>query len=146
MSVNKVILLGNVGRDPEVRYVEKDLPVANFTLATTERGHTTQSGANVAEHTEWHRINVWRGLAKFVEQYVRKGAKLYIEGKLRTRTWTDSQGVSHTATEIVADKIELLDRRNMADTAPLSAENVVMYNEDAIPDAPEDAVKDRNPF
>lgn len=109
MAVNKVILLGNVGQDPEVRYVEKDTPVANFSLATTER-YTTRDGVK-AENTEWHRIVAWRGIAKVVDQYVKKGSKLYIEGKLRSRDWTDKEGNKRYATEIFADHLELLDAR-----------------------------------
>ena len=84
MSVNKVILVGNVGKDPEVRYLEKNVAVANFTLATTERGFTMQNGTQVPERTEWHNIVAWRGLAELAEKYIRKGAHLYIEGKIQT--------------------------------------------------------------
>ena len=82
MSVNKVILIGNVGKDPDVRYLENNVCVANFTLATTERGYTTQSGIQIPDKTEWHNIVVWRGLAEIAEKYVRKGTQLYIEGKI----------------------------------------------------------------
>ena len=77
MSVNKVILIGNVGKDPDVRYLENNVCVANFTLATTERGYTTQSGIQIPDKTEWHNIVVWRGLAEIAEKYVRKGTQLY---------------------------------------------------------------------
>jgi len=120
MSVNKVILLGNVGKDPEVRYVDADTPVANFTLATHERAYTTQSGANVPERTEWHNIVVWRGLAKVVEGYVRKGTPLYIEGKMRTRNWTDQNGITRYITEIYADNLELLGKRPEGGVVPLA--------------------------
>ena len=79
MSVNKVILIGNVGKDPDVRYLENNVCVANFTLATTERGYTTQSGIQIPDKTEWHNIVVWRGLAEIAEKYVRKGTQLYID-------------------------------------------------------------------
>lgn len=120
MSVNKVILVGNVGKDPEVRYVDQNVPVANFTLATTERGYTTQSGATVPDRTEWHNIVVWRGLAKVVENYVRKGTSLYIEGKIRTRNWTDQNGVTRYTTEIYADNLELLGKKPEGGVAPLA--------------------------
>ena len=120
MSVNKVILVGNVGRDPEVRYVDQNTPVANFTLATTERGYTAQSGAVVPERTEWHNIVVWRGLAKVVENYVRKGTSLYIEGKIRTRNWTDQNGATRYITEIYVDNMELLGKRPEGGVAPLA--------------------------
>lgn len=110
-SVNKVILVGNVGRDPEVRYVEKDLPVATFSLATTTRGYKAKNGTQVPEHTEWHRIVMWRGLAKIAEQYIKKGTPVYIEGKLQTRNWTDQQGAQHYVTEIVASDLQLLGKK-----------------------------------
>ena len=119
MSVNKVILVGNVGKDPEVRYVDQNTPVANFTLATTERGYTTQSGTTVPERTEWHNIVVWRGLAKVVENYVRKGTSLYIEGKIRTRNWTDQNGATRYTTEIYVDELQLLGKRPEGGVAPL---------------------------
>ena len=86
-SVNKVILVGNVGADPEVRYLERGVAIANFNLATTERGYTMQNGTQVPDRTEWHSIVLWRNLAEWAEKYVRKSMKLYIEGKLQTRTW-----------------------------------------------------------
>jgi single-strand DNA-binding protein len=122
MSVNKVILVGNVGKDPEVRYVDQNTPVANFTLATTERGYTTQNGTVVPERTEWHNIVVWRGLAKVVEGYVRKGTSLYIEGKIRTRNWTDQNGATRYTTEIFADELQLLGKRPEGGVAPLAAQ------------------------
>lgn len=108
-SINKVILVGNVGKDPEVRYLEKDLAVATFSLATSS--HYTNKDKQVIEHTEWHRIVAWRNLAKISEQYIKKGTQLYIEGKLQTRNWTDPQGVQHFVTEIVANEIQLLGKR-----------------------------------
>ena len=86
-SVNKVILVGNVGSDPEVRYLDRGTAIANFNLATTERGYTMQNGNQVPDRTEWHPIVLWRNLAEWAEKYVRKGMKLYVEGKLQTRTW-----------------------------------------------------------
>ncbi len=118
MSVNKVILVGNVGRDPEVRYLENNVCVANFTLATTERGYTTQSGVQVPDKTEWHNIVVWRGLAEVAEKYVRKGSQLYIEGKLRTRSWEDQNNIRRYTTEVYVDNMELLGRREGQSTQP----------------------------
>lgn len=120
MSVNKVILVGNVGADPEVRAVANDNLVAHFRLATTERGYKTANGNVVEDRTEWHNIVVWRGLAKVVEQYVRKGTQLYIEGKIQTRSWKDQQGNDRYTTEIVADNMELLGRRADGATPALS--------------------------
>ena len=106
MSVNKVLLIGNVGRDPEVRHLDKDVTVANFPLATSE-SYTAKNGEKVTT-TEWHNLVVWRGLAKVVEQYVKKGDKLYIEGRIRTRTWDDKDGNKRYTTEIYVDNMEML--------------------------------------
>ena len=111
MSINKVILLGNVGKEPEIRNIDNNVKVASFTLATTDRAYKTQSGAVVPERTEWHNIIAWRGLADIVERYVHKGTPLYVEGKLRTRSWDDQNGNKRYVTEIYAENIELLGRR-----------------------------------
>ncbi len=111
MSVNKVILIGNVGKDPEIRYFDNDRAVANFPLATTERGFTTSSGQQIPDRTEWHNIVVWGGLSKVVENYVKKGSPLYIEGKIRTRSWDDKDGNKRYTTEIYVDSLELLGRK-----------------------------------
>jgi single-strand DNA-binding protein len=110
MSVNKVILVGNVGKDPEVRHLDKDIAVAEFSLATTERGYTTKSGSQIPERTEWHNIKAWRGLAEFSEKYIKKGQQLYIEGKIETRSW-EKDGIKRYATDIIADVVQLLGRR-----------------------------------
>jgi len=111
MAVNKVLLIGNVGRDPEVRYINNETRVANFTLATTDRGFTTRAGAVVPEKTEWHNIVLWRGLAEVAEKYVRKGSKVFIEGKITNRSYEDKTGIKRYITEILAENLELLDRR-----------------------------------
>lgn len=111
MAVNKVILIGNVGRDPEVRYLDNNVAVANFTLATTERGFTSRDGQQYPDRTEWHNIVAWRGLAQIIEKYVKKGNPIYIEGKIRTRSYDDKDGIKRYVTEIYADNIELLGRR-----------------------------------
>lgn len=108
MSVNKVILIGNVGKDPDVRYTDNHVAVAQFPLATTERGYTLQNGTQVPDRTEWHNIVLWRGLAETAEKYVKKGDKLYIEGKIRTRSYDDQSGQRRYITEIVADNMEML--------------------------------------
>lgn len=110
MSVNKAILVGNVGNDPEVRHLEAGTPVANFSLATSET-YKNREGEKVTQ-TEWHNIVVWRGLAEVVEKYVRKGQQLYIEGRIRTRSWEDKDGNKRYTTEIVADNMQMLGRRN----------------------------------
>jgi single-strand DNA-binding protein len=110
MSVNKVILVGHAGKDPEIRYIEKGLAVANFSLATTERGYTSQSGVVVPDRTEWHNIVAWRGLAELAEKYIRKGSELYIEGKIQTRSW-EKDGIKRYTTEIYAETINLLGKK-----------------------------------
>ena len=112
MSVNKVILVGNVGRDPEMKYFDNDVAKANFTLATSERGYTTSSGIQVPERTEWHNIVCWRGLAQIAERFIKKGTLLYVEGKIRTRSYDDQNGVKRYITEIVADSLEMLSRKS----------------------------------
>ncbi|NDV47591.1 single-stranded DNA-binding protein [Paludibacter sp. 221] len=120
MSINKVILVGNVGRDPEVRYLDNNVSVANFTVATTERGYTMQNGTQVPERTEWHNIVAWRGLADLAEKYIRKGTQLYVEGKIQTRSW-EKDGIKRYTTEIYADTIQLLGRRGDRQEEPPTA-------------------------
>ena len=110
--INKVILIGNVGQDPEIRYtgdVNNGTKVATFRVATTER-YRDRSG-NLQEHTEWHSIVVWRNTADVVEKYVKKGTQVYIEGRLRSRSWDDQNGNKRYVTEIVADTLQLLGRK-----------------------------------
>lgn len=111
MSVNKVILIGNVGKDPEVRHLDRNMAVANIVLATTERGYTLQNGTQVPERTEWHNVVLWGGLAEVVEKYVHKGDKLFIEGKIRTATYEDQTGIRRYRTEILAENMEMLSYR-----------------------------------
>lgn len=108
MSVNKVILIGHVGKDPDVRYTGPDQAVASFSLATTERGFTTAAGVQVPEKTEWHNIVMWGRNAQIAEKYIRKGSQLYIEGKLRTRMWEDRNTIKHYITEIYVDTFDFL--------------------------------------
>lgn len=114
MSLNKVMLIGNVGKDPEVRYLDTGICVASFSLATTERGYTLQNGTQVPERTEWHSIICWNNNAKFVEEYVRKGDKLYIEGKIQTRTYNDRQGINRKLIEIMANDVQIMSQRSQA--------------------------------
>jgi len=114
MSVNKVILIGNVGKDPDVRYLDSGVAVATFSLATTERGYTLQNGTQVPDRTEWHNIVLWRGLAQTAEKYVHKGDKLYIEGKIKSRSYDDQNGIKRTIVEIFADNMEMLTSRGTA--------------------------------
>lgn len=109
--MNKVMLIGNVGQDPVVRYYDADQAVAQVRLATTERGYTLQNGTTVPDHTDWHNLVFYHKLAKIVEQYVHKGDKLYVEGRIRYRTYDDKQGKRVYVTEIVAENMEMLTPR-----------------------------------
>jgi single-strand DNA-binding protein len=106
MSLNKVILIGHVGKDPEVRYFDSGFATAGFSLATSERGFTLPNGTVVPERTEWHNIVVRREQVAFVEKWVKKGSGLYVEGKIRTRTYDDQTGIRRYVTEIYADRVE----------------------------------------
>ncbi len=109
MSLNKVLLIGNAGRDPEVRNLESGAKTASFTLATSER-YKDRSG-ETKEMTEWHNIVCWRGLADLAENYIRKGSQIYVEGRIRSRSYTDRDGNTRYITEIQADAIQLLGRK-----------------------------------
>lgn len=105
-GVNKVILIGNLGSDPEVRTIESGAKVANFSIATTER-YKDKNG-NPVDKTEWHNIVMWRGLAEIAEKWLKKGSQIYVEGKLRTRSWDDQNGNKRYTTEIMADSMTML--------------------------------------
>lgn len=106
--MNKVMLIGNVGKEPGVRYYEADQAVAQVSLATTEKGYTLPNGTQIPDRTEWHNLVFYRSLAKIVEKYVHKGDKLYVEGKIRYRFYDDKQGKRRFVTEIYVDNMELL--------------------------------------
>lgn len=108
-GVNKVILVGNLGKDPEVRYLEGGVAVANFSIATSET-YKDKAG-NKVESTEWHNIVMWRGLAEVAEKHLKKGMQVYIEGRLRTRSWDDKEGHKRYTTEILADNMQMLGRK-----------------------------------
>lgn len=110
-GVNKVILVGNLGKDPEVRYLEGGTAVAKFTLATSENYKDKITGERKTL-TEWHNIVVWRGLAEVAEKYLKKGSQIYIEGKLRSRQWQDKDGINRYTTEIVADTMQMIGKRD----------------------------------
>ncbi|GAD08213.1 Helix-destabilizing protein [Porphyromonas crevioricanis] len=118
MSINKVILLGLVGKDPEVRYFDRESCVAHFSLATSEREGKLPDGTQLPERTEWHNIVAYQDTARFVEQWVRRGAMLYVEGKLRYRTYVDRGGVQRYVTEIVADRIRFFDDPRKNESSP----------------------------
>jgi len=146
-SVNKVILIGNLGRDPEVRYTTGGTPVANFTMATTDKWNDPASGER-KERTEWHRVVVWSKQAEIAGEYLRKGRQVYVEGSLQTREWTDRDGNKRYTTEIKAQRFQMLgsrgddERREPAaatatatakQAAPAVAEPGPGYDEDDIP-------------
>ena len=116
--MNKVMLIGNVGKDPDVRYYEADQAVAQVSLATTERGYTLQNGTQVPDHTDWHNLVFYRNLAKIVEKYVKKGDKLYIEGRIRYRSYDDKQGNRRYLTEILVENMEMLTPKATSQPTP----------------------------
>ena len=122
MSVNKVILLGNVGQDPRVKYFDAGSAVATFSLATTERGYTLANGTQIPDRTEWHNIVASNRLAEIVDKYVHKGDKLYLEGKIRTRSYTDQAGATRYVTEIYVDNMEMLSPKGANPGASASAQ------------------------
>ncbi|MFA4862459.1 MAG: single-stranded DNA-binding protein [Bacteroidales bacterium] len=114
-GVNRVILIGNLGKDPEIRSLEGGVKVANFSLATTET-YKGKNGEKV-DQTEWHNVVLWRGLAEVAENYLKKGNSIYVEGKIRTRDWTDKDGNKRYTTEIIADNMVMLGgRREQSDS------------------------------
>ena len=133
-SVNKVILIGNVGSDPEVRYLDRCVPIVSFHLATTERGSVMQNGVQVPDRTDWHAIVLWRNLAEWAEKYVRKGMKVYVEGKLQTRSW-EKDGQVRRKTEVIAENVQILYRPqeylNKRNEEPLPEESPATDNRDA---------------
>ena len=132
-GVNKVILIGNLGKDPDVRYLDNGIAVANFSLATTEN-YKNKSGERVSQ-TEWHNIVLWRGLAEVAEKYLKKGASIYIEGKIKTRRWEDKEGNTRYNTEILADSMNMLGNKQTQEDSPsLSSESVT--NDDKSDDLP----------
>lgn len=129
-SVNKVILIGNLGKDPEVRHLENGAVVANFPIATSET-YTDRTTGERRENTDWHNIVLWRGLAEIAQKYLKKGQKVYIEGKLKTRSWQDKDGNTRYTTEVVGDEMTMLSRADM--NAPQSN---APYSSSGTPDAP----------
>ena len=117
-GVNKVILIGNLGADPDIRYMPSGEPVANLSLATSESWKDSQSG-ELREKTEWHRVVAFRKLAEIIGQYCKKGSKLYIEGRLQTRKWQDQNGQDRYTTEIIADTMQMLDGKPSPAPPPL---------------------------
>lgn len=137
MSVNKVVLIGNVGKEPDVRYLNTGVAVASFPLATSDRAYVSANGTQVPERTEWHNIVVWGKSAETVEKYVHKGDKLYIEGKIRTRSYTDTKtGSQRYITEIFTDNMEMLSMRSA--TQPDAQSAAAQQVQPAAADSPTD--------
>tara|TARA_B100001248_G_scaffold235875_1_gene198889 strand:+ start:1434 stop:1844 length:411 start_codon:yes stop_codon:yes gene_type:complete len=133
-GVNKVILLGNLGKDPEVRYLDNGVAVANFSLATTEN-YKNKQGERVSQ-TEWHNVVFWRGLAEVAEKYLKKGDSIYLEGKIRTRKWEDKEGNTRYSTEVLADNMTMLGKKNSQVSVSqelTSNEKSVSNDEDDLP-------------
>lgn len=118
-GINKVILVGNLGADPEVRYTPNNSPVVTVSIATSTAWRDKQSG-EAQERTEWHRVVFFNRLAEIVSEYLRKGSKVYVEGSLRTRKWTDKSGAEKYTTEIIANEMQMLDGRGAASGASAS--------------------------
>jgi single-strand DNA-binding protein len=143
-SVNKVILIGNLGKDPEIRRLENGAVIATFSLATSEV-FTDKSTGEKKEITDWHDIVLWRGLAEVAEKYIRKGAKIYVEGKLKKRSWQDKEGNTRYSTEVVGDDLTILSR-------PDVDRNYTPYSSEGKPNTPSSiqdlspSLDDENPF
>ena len=147
-TVNKVILIGNLGKDPEVRRLENGAVVASFSIATSESYTDKKTGEKI-ENTDWHNIVVWRGLAEIAEKFIKKGMKVYVEGKMKTRSWQDKENVTRYTTEVVADELNILtwlDNQNNQNeeqkpvytnqgtpTPPIQLEQLTDLDEDDLP-------------
>ncbi|MEO6883534.1 MAG: single-stranded DNA-binding protein [Bacteroidia bacterium] len=140
-GVNKVILVGNLGKDPEVRYLEGGTAVAKFSLATSE-SYKDKTGKKV-DQTEWHNIVLWRGLAEIAEKYLKKGMQVYIEGKIRSRSWEDKEGVKKYTTEIVGESLNILGKKEDRDGNSVHAES---QHEDNHAPSPANESTDDLPF
>jgi single-strand DNA-binding protein len=136
-GVNKVILVGNLGRDPEIRTLESGVKVARFSLATSESYNDRNTGQRV-DQTEWHNIVLWRGLAEIAEKYLRKGNQVYIEGKLQTRSYQDKDGITKYSTEIVGQNMNMLGGRPVTSDQPHNSQPQEASPPDEQVDLPEE--------
>ena len=128
--MNKIMLIGNVGHDPEVHYYDADQCVASFSLATTERGYVLPNGTSVPDRTEWHNIVLFKSLAKYAERYIHKGDKIYIEGRIRYRDYDDKNGIRRSTTEIYAASLEWLSAPRKVNQNNTSKEESDSSNDD----------------
>lgn len=142
------MLIGNVGQEPEVRYVDQGVAVAQVRLATTERGYTLQNGTQVPDRTEWHNVILWKKLAEIVEKYVHKGDRLFIEGRIRYRSYDDKQGQRRYVTEIWADNMELLGsaKSSLSNSQPIMANEPAQPSPAPAPAQPEEPTGEALPF
>lgn len=146
-GINKVVLIGNLGADPEIRTISDGVSVANFSLATTERSR--DKNGQTIDKTEWHYIVMWRGLAETAHKYLRKGSTVYLEGKLQTRNWDDENGKKHYRTEIVANNMVMLDGPRTGAESNLTATNYSTPNNNTFggnDDMASDSEEDDLPF
>ena len=134
-GINKVILVGNLGKDPEVRYLEQGVAVAKIVVATSE-SYKNKEGKKV-ETTEWHNVVLWRGLAEVTDKYLKKGSQVYIEGKLKTKSWEDKEGVKRYTTEIIADSMTMLGKKS-EDTGSFEKPVTMETPEPTVAESPED--------
>ena len=130
-TVNKVILIGNLGKDPEIRRIENGAVVATFSIATSE-SFTDKNSGEKKEITDWHDIVLWRGLAEIAEKYIRKGTKIYVEGKLKKRSWQDKEGNTKYNTEVIGEELTILSRLEISD------KTAAPYNSSGTPNLPTD--------
>jgi single-strand DNA-binding protein len=130
-TVNKVILIGNLGKDPEIRRLENGAIVASFSIATSE-SFTDKNSGEKKEITDWHDIVLWRGLAEIAEKYIRKGTKIYVEGKLKKRSWQDKEGNTKYNTEVIGEELTILSRLETSD------KSAAPYNSSGTPNLPSD--------
>jgi single-strand DNA-binding protein len=130
-TVNKVILIGNLGKDPEIRRLENGVVVATFSIATSE-SFTDKNSGEKKEITDWHDIVLWRGLAEIAEKYIRKGTKIYVEGKLKKRSWQDKEGNTKYNTEVIGEELTILSRLETSD------KTAAPYNSSGTPNLPSD--------
>lgn len=138
--INKAILIGNLGRDPEIRYTPSGDAVASFSIATTDRWKDKNTG-EMQEQTEWHRIVAWRRLAEICGEYLNKGSKVYIEGKIQTRQWDDKDGNKRYTTEIVAREMKMLDPKNQGGAyRPGGSPDMPEYSGPPLPDEQDDDI------
>lgn len=144
-GVNKVIIIGNLGKDPEVRYTPNGVAVANITVATSESWKDKQSGEN-QERTEWHRVVMFARLGEIAGEYLRKGSKVYLEGRLQTRKWQDKSGQDRYTTEIIAESMQMLDSKGGAAGQADSAPAMEKAGADAQMSEPTDSFDDDIPF